>query len=180
MENILSGCRKGRHSSSVEAVDKGNDNVAFGILAVLVKAVFSCYFYSTLIGLGAAVAKEYLIIACGLTKLCGKVRLHLCVVVVRCVLNSVSLGTYGLDPLVITVAKAVGADTRTEIYVGLSVLVLGSPALALIEHKIETSVGRHNVLIEFLYRIHSIHFPPYYPYAPAPERLLKTFRRGIF
>ena len=82
MEAVLSCGGEGSHRSAVKAVCKRYNDVSFGIFSVLVKAVFSCDLYSALVSFGAAVAEEYLVIAGSLAKLCGKIGLNFCVVVI--------------------------------------------------------------------------------------------------
>ena len=82
VENLLSCCRKSAKRSAVETVYKGNDDISLSVLAVFVKAVFSCKLDSALVSLCARVAEEHFLIACCLAKSFCKVSLYLCVIIV--------------------------------------------------------------------------------------------------
>ena len=51
VENLLTCCRKSAKRSAVETVYKGDDDISLSVLAVFVKAVFSCKLYSALVSL---------------------------------------------------------------------------------------------------------------------------------
>ena len=162
VENVLTRGGERGHRSAVEAVHQRDDNITLGVLAVFVKAVFSCDLDRALVCLGARVAEEYLLHSRKLAELCGKVGLHLGVVVVRGVLDRVSLSAYRICPLFVAVAERVGADARAEVDVLPAVLVNSSAAFALFEHKIIPAVAVHDVLVEFFDGL--AHFSFLFPY----------------
>ena len=82
MENVLTCCGERSESSAVEGVDEGDDYIPLGVLAVLIKAVFSCQLNCALVSLCARVAEKDLFIACGLAQLCGKVSLNFGVIII--------------------------------------------------------------------------------------------------
>ncbi len=125
-------------------------------LAVFVKAVFSGNLYRALVSLRARVAEKHIYIARRFAERLGEIRLHLCVVVIRCVLELADLPANRLYPVLIAVAEGVRADPRAKVYIPLAVFVRGVFALSAVHYQRISSVGGHYILVELLDSIHNI------------------------
>ena len=119
-------------------------------LAVLVEAVFSCGFYSALVGFSAAVPEEYRIIACCIAEFFCKFSLNLSVVVVAGMLESTHLSAHSVSPLFIAVSEAIAADTASEVDIFLVVFINALSVLSRFHCEGITSIRMCHMIIEFI------------------------------